>query len=260
VALVAVGVAVWLGAWQYDAWVQRRADEARDLTRGDPLPLTEVMGPDDRFPGTQVGRPVVLDGTWVPEGTVYVSGREGPQETEGSWVVTPLAIGDRPTGPAMLVVRGWVPATAVETVDGPGEAIPAPPTGRASLVGWLQPPEGSGAVDDDPTDEILPELRVADALQRVDQDLYGGYVVAVPPNRRGEWRTGPPVNDGTAGLVPASLDQLPEVGRFTAVRNLLYAVEWWVFGLFAAFIWWRWARDETDATPEPTAAGAATSA
>ena len=29
------------------------------------------------------------------------------------------------------------------------------------------------------------------------------------------------------------------------VRNLLYAVEWWVFGAFAAFIWWRWRRDAT---------------
>ncbi|MDP3890036.1 hypothetical protein, partial [Nocardioides sp.] len=43
---------------------------------------------------------------------------------------------------------------------------------------------------------------------------------------------------------PATLDQLPEVGRFTSVRNLLYGIEWWIFGLFAAFIWWRWVRDE----------------
>ena len=54
----------------------------------------------------------------------------------------------------------------------------------------------------------------------------------------------PRSNDGTEGLEPASLDQLPQAGRFTAVRNLLYAFEWWVFGLFAAFIWWRWVRDE----------------
>ena len=30
------------------------------------------------------------------------------------------------------------------------------------------------------------------------------------------------------------LDQLPDVGRFTALRNLLYAIEWWFFGAFAA--------------------------
>ena len=37
---------------------------------------------------------------------------------------------------------------------------------------------------------------------------------------------------------------MPEVGTFTALRNLLYAFEWWFFGAFAAFVWWRWVRDE----------------
>ena len=45
------------------------------------------------------------------------------------------------------------------------------------------------------------------------------------------------------GLEAADLESLPEVGRFTALRNLLYAAEWWFFGAFAAFIWWRWVRD-----------------
>ena len=36
--------------------------------------------------------------------------------------------------------------------------------------------------------------------------------------------------DGVVGLPAADLDQLPEAGRFTALRNLLYGVEWWVFG------------------------------
>jgi hypothetical protein len=25
---------------------------------------------------------------------------------------------------------------------------------------------------------------------------------------------------------------------------LLYALEWWVFGGFAVFLWWRWCSDE----------------
>jgi hypothetical protein len=92
---------------------------------------------------------------------------------------------------------------------------------------------------------VLPQVRVADALQRVDRDLYGGYGVVADDVTDGAWPSGDrAVNDGTEGLAPASLDQLPPAGRFTAVRNLLYAIEWWVFGLFAAFIWWRWVRDE----------------
>ena len=28
--------------------------------------------------------------------------------------------------------------------------------------------------------------------------------------------------------------------------NLAYALQWWVFGLFAAFMWWRMATDAVD--------------
>ena len=55
--------------------------------------LADVMGPDDPFPGDKVGQPVVLEGTWVPDGTVFVSGRER-DGADGYWAVTPLAIGD----------------------------------------------------------------------------------------------------------------------------------------------------------------------
>ncbi len=216
-ALFCVGVAVWLGAWQYDAWQERRAAEAADLTQLDSIPLAEAMGPDDPFPGDLIGQPVIADGTWVPEGTVFVSGREHEGRT-GYWVVTPLAI-SAPNDPALPVVRGWVSSP---------ESAPPPPIGRDELIGWLQPPEGSTAVDGDPDDDVLPQLRIADVIQRVDQDLYGAYAVLTRP---------------TDGLEPADLDQLPEVGRFTALRNLLYALEWWVFGGFAVFIWWRYLRD-----------------
>jgi cytochrome oxidase assembly protein ShyY1 len=233
VALAAVGTAAWLGSWQYDAWQQRRADEAVDLTQAEPEPaLSSVMGPDDPFPGDHVGRPVVLEGDWVPDGTVFVSGREQAGD-EGYWVVTPLEVG--PDSAALLVVRGWTSSV---------EEAAAAPSGRAEFVGWLQPTEGSGASDDDPGDDVLPQLRIADALQHVDQDLYGAYAVVADEVAPGDWPVGEQAtNDGTDGLAPASLDQLPEVGRFTAWRNLLYALEWWVFGAFAAFVWWRFVRD-----------------
>ena len=222
-ALVLAAVAGWLGVWQLDAWQTRRDAEARDLTALEPRALADVIGPDDPFPGAEVGRPVEVSGSWLPEGTVHVSGRV-QDGREGYWAVTPLAVGgaDRP---AILVVRGWSPTPDTE-----------PPTGTATVTGWLQPPEGSGAVDADPSDDVLPELRVADAIQRVDQDLYGAYVVLDPA------RTDRPV-----GLEPASLASLPDVGRFTALRNLLYALEWWFFGGFALFVWWRWDRDAREA-------------
>ena len=62
VALVLVGIAGALGLWQYDAWQAHRTAEARDLTDVAPVPLTDVMGSDDPFPGQDVGRPVELSG------------------------------------------------------------------------------------------------------------------------------------------------------------------------------------------------------
>ena len=222
-ALVCVAVAVGLGLWQYNAWQEHRAAEAVDLTQLDPVPLGDVMGPDDPFPGDKVGQPVEVTGTWLPESTVYVSGRE-VDGVEGFWVVTPLAVEDSADpaqkSPALPVVRGWS-----ETA----EDAPAPPAGTTSLVAWLQPTEGSGEVDTDPDDDVLPQLRTADLVQHVDQDLYGAYGVATEP---------------LDGLEAATLEQLPSPGRFTALRNLLYALEWWVFGAFAAFIWWRFVREE----------------
>ena len=253
-AAVAVAVAGVLGAWQLDAWQAQRAAEARDLTRLDPTPLSGVMGPDDVFPGDRVGQPVFLGGEWVPEGTVLVSGRE-QDGTDGFWVLTPVAV-TGPGDPALPVVRGW-------TAD-PAD-VPPPPEGYAELTAWLQPPEGAtGVADEDPSDDVLPQVRTADLLQHVDQDLYGAYAVVaasaddVAP---GAWPVGDrAVNDGTAGLAPATLEQLPPVGRFTALRNLLYALEWWVFGGFAAFLWWRYVQDaraagRQDPQPDPIASG-----
>ncbi len=215
-ALLCLAAAGALGVWQYDAWQQSRRAEAIDLTQRDPVPLAEVMGPDDAFPGDRVGQPVTISGTWLPEGTVLVEGRDH-DGADGYWVVTPLTTGGA-GDPAVPVVRGW---TASATP-------PAAPTGAGEVTGWLQPPEGTGASDTDPTDDVFPQLRVADLVQRVDVDLYGAYAVAT---------------EGLDGLTAADLEQLPEAGRFTAVRNLLYALEWWVFGGFAVFIWWRFVRD-----------------
>lgn len=214
--LVLTIAAVLLGTWQVQAWQERRSAEARDLTQVDPVPVVDVLGPDDPFPGDKVGQPVTLEGTWLSTGTVFVSGRER-DGVDGFWMVTPLALADA----AIPVVLGWV-------ADPDG--APAVPTGEAALSGWLQPPDSGGARDEDVSDDVVPQLRTADLVQLVDQDLYGAYAVA---------------RDGFAGLPAADLAQLPEVGRFTALRNLLYGIEWWVFGGFAVFVWWRWVRDET---------------
>lgn len=220
-ALVLVALAGRLGLWQYDAWQAHRVNEARDLTELAPVPLDDVMGNDDPFPAPDVGRPVDVSGDWL-DGGFWVADRAFDGR-DGFWAVNPLQVGDE----AILVVRGWAPEpdAGLLAVDG-----------SADLTGWLQPPDGSLAVDDDPTDDVFPEIRVADAVQRVDVDLYSAFVVDQEPGR---------------GLEVAELASLPDPGTFTGVRNLLYAFEWWIFGAFAAFIWWRWRRDATTAEEIP---------
>ena len=214
-ALVLVGIAGRLGIWQYDAWQAHRDAEARDLSGVAPVPLGDLMGSDDPFPAPDLGRPVEVSGTWL-DGGFWVADREHDGRA-GYWAVSPLQTGDA----AVLVVRGW----AAEPDAGLLAA-----SGEADVTGWLQAPEGSLVTDDDPTDDVFPEIRVADAVQRVDVDLYSAYLVSQEP---------------ADGLRAAELASLPNPSRFTGVRNLLYAFEWWVFGAFAGFIWWRWRRDAT---------------
>lgn len=222
VALVLVGIAAMLGYWQWDAWQERRSAQARDLTELTPQPLTDVMGSDDPFPGNDIGRPVEVEGTWL-DGGFWVSDRE-LDGADGFWAVNPLQVDDA----AVLVVRGWAPEPTDDLLDASGSGV---------VTGWLQPPEGGLVTDDDATDDVFPEIRVADAAQRVEVDLYSAYVVADPTRTE-------------TALAPAELASLPSPGRFTAVRNLLYAFEWWIFGGFAAFIWWRW-RQDAHASPTP---------
>lgn len=239
-ALVATTAAVWLGLWQYDAWQTRRDAQVQDIANAEPKPLSEVMSADDPYPGDAISQPVQFEGTWVDGETFLVSGREQDGK-RGYWVVTPVAVStsaaDAAGGPALLVVRGWTLS--------PREAAPVP-TGPVAVTGWLQPPEGSGNQDPDPGDDVLPELRIADAIQRVDQDLYGAYAIAEEVSTSSTTGDGGSTtgDDATAGLVPVTPDSLPKPSTFTALRNLLYALEWWVFGGFAVFIWWRWCRDE----------------
>ena len=229
-AVAATTAAILLGVWQFQAWQTTRIDQAASLADAAPRPLEQVFSADAPFPGDSVGRPVDFSGRWLPAATMYVADRtlEG---RSGFWAVTPVEVcddaDDAPSdcagAAAMLVVRGWVAQVG---------AAPPAPGGTVDVTGWLQPGEGSGVRDDNPADDVIPELRIADALQQVDQDLYGGYVIAEQPQE-----------NGLAAVTPASL---PEPDTFTALRNLLYAVEWWVFGAFAVFLWTRWCRDEAD--------------
>jgi surfeit locus 1 family protein len=248
-AIAATVVAVFLGLWQYDAWQIHREDRSASLVNAAPKPLASVMSSDAPFPGEDVGRPITLTGQWLPDATVYVADRF-LESRRGVWAVTPVAVCPQERdatacakAPAMLVVRGWAPAA---------KDVPAPPTGAVEVTGWLQPGEGAGLADPDPGDDVIPEMRIADAIQHLDQDLYGAYVVArevSTSSTTGEAGSTTGEAGSTtreAGLEPVTPESLPKAPASTGLRNLLYAIEWWVFGGFAVFLWWRFCRDELE--------------
>jgi surfeit locus 1 family protein len=216
-AVAAVAGAFLLGQWQYGVWHDHRHAKVDALANAAPRALTDVMGPDDPFPGDSVGRPVTFQGSWLPDDTVYVKGKVAHGRT-GYWVVTPVEVGNS----AMLVVRGWAAASDAPAVSG-----------DVAVTGWLQPGEQPDENASDSTNErgdVLSSLQIADVLDRMDGDLYSGFVIARSPLQ--------------PQLVPVTPDQLPKPDAFTSIRNLLYGIEWWVFGAFALFLWWRWCADE----------------
>ena len=213
--LAAVVTCVLLGRWQLDVWHDHRNDDASSVTHEDPVPLDEVLGPDAAFPSSGVGRPVTVAGRWDPEHTAYVADRERDGRT-GVWVVTPVLTS---SGSGIPVVRGWAPNA--------GAAGPSP-RGRVELRGLLQPSEDTGAPDSNTHDDVIPEMSITDLLPRAPYDLYGGYVIA----------------EHSTGLAPVSPGHLPGADATSGLRNLLYAFQWWVFGAFAVFMWWRWVQEE----------------
>jgi len=207
--------------WQYAAWQADRAAASRSLVDAVPVGLGEVIGPDDQFPGAESGQPVVVSGEWLPQSAILVSGRINQAATSGKlgyWVVTPLAVGG-PDGAAFPVVIGWS-----ATRD-----LPDLPSGAAELTAWLQAPEAVIEADPDPADNMVSSLRIADLVQRLDRDAYGGFGIATEP---------------LAGLAAVEVSKSSGADWSTGARNLFYAVEWWFFGGFAVFAWSRYLRDE----------------
>jgi surfeit locus 1 family protein len=57
------------------------------------------------------------------------------------------------------------------------------------------------------------------------------------------------------GLAAAQPLDLPGADASTALRNLLYALQWWVFAAFVVFMWWRWLVEDVLTEPGPPGPG-----
>ncbi|PJJ57620.1 cytochrome oxidase assembly protein ShyY1 [Mumia flava] len=224
--VVAVVFCLFMGLWQMGVYDTRREHERADQQAVPEVALTEVLGPDDAFTATANHRPVELTGTYAPAGDqVWVSGRD-QDGTDGYWLVAPVLVDGVEAGaagrpPALLVVRGW----SAEAGD-----VPEPAAGQVTISAVLQAGDarGSGL---DPDSRVIDGVRIPALVNDLPYDLYGGYGIVTDQT--------PPESADLAPVAPPD----PEVSWSAGLRNLAYAIQWWIFGAFAVFMWWRMCTD-----------------
>jgi len=228
VLVVVVVACVQLGLWQlHIAQDKGLADALRKAHEARPALLDTVIRPHQAFPNPQSGRAVTAVGEYAASDQFLV----GPRRLEGRtgfWVVVPLVVEE--TGARVAVVRGFAtdatrpvePPGGTVSVDGslaPGESPAAAPTG---LPAW--PQEARGSVD------------LAALVNEWPDELYNAFVFAQSEKS----------STGAGIAVPTGLERVPppEVTGGLKWRNAAYAVQWWVFAAFAAFMWVRMVRED----------------
>lgn len=251
-ALLLVGavVCVRLGAWQIDRAVgaaeRQAAIEQAAREQAPPVPMADVVAPQTSFTQAMVGTRVEVVGHWEPELAFWVRDRDLAGET-GYVLLT--AFREEATGALLPVVRGWVPERS--------EAYLELPSGTVTVLGFV---DGSEATESGSPDGDEIEAVSSGALVNLwGGPIYAGNIILVSADPAlGAPGTAP---DGVAPIEALPPPELPTGGL--NLRNLLYAVEWFVFGGFALFLWWRMVRDEvvvqraerapTPAAPTPAA-------
>ncbi|MBG0828177.1 SURF1 family protein [Planomonospora sp. ID67723] len=228
--LLAVGALVvcgLLGRWQLGVF----EDSGRPQAAVDPAPVAvgTLSGAGRHLTGEAIRRQVTAEGTFDADRQLLVTGRD-----DGLWILTALDLGD---GTSIPVVRGWV-----ASAEDPATAVPE---GRVTVTGRLQASE--------PTDSVRRVRQVPQGqVQTVSSaelinlwrgvKLRDGFVIATA-------QTPPPaVAARPVPVVP------PTTEGVLTWRNLAYAAQWWIFGLFAVFMWWHFIRDAVrkgTAGPEP---------
>jgi cytochrome oxidase assembly protein ShyY1 len=226
VAIVLVAVFVGLGWWQLDAY--RTSEDRHDARESDPIPVTELIDPAATVE-QPVDRPVTADGS-------YLDGLIVPARIDDG-VLGAFAVGMLDTRDGVLIVlRGWVPTA---------DDVPAAPSGRLTVTGYVMPAETSAQATGRPTGEHEIGYLAPDAVTAAtgQDDLYDGFLIVADEQP-----------------APAAAPERIDIDEYAPVRNvgpwqnLSYWAQWWVFAA-AVIIFWisfirtgirRWRR-----TPEP---------
>lgn len=227
VVVIAVDVAfVILGLWQLSvAKDEGRKEMLANAHNLAPVPLDEVVGPHQPFAPEFSNRPVIVEGSYLPEQQVVIEDRL-LDDRNGVWIVTPLRTAR--TGALVPVLRGFVPA------DSPAAAgrgtPPTPNAGPVRIVGTLGPTESRDTLTTALPDGRYRRLDLSRLVNIWPGELYNVVVLAADEQ--------PDLSPGVNRVPP------PELPSGMTGRNLAYALQWWIFALFASFMWWRMVRED----------------
>lgn len=233
---VAVAVMVLAGLWQLGIYGDTHRDVSAAKSSAPAAPLGQLLGPDDALTPDAAFTRVAVQGTYADAAEQFLVRDREHAGQQGYWVVTPLLVADPSSAAAvpsaLLVVRGWQASAA----------LPPVPAGEVRVTGVLAPGEQQTTTVG--PDRVVDSVRVPALVNALPFDLYSGYLVRSAED--------PPPDDGLAAVAPPP----PDVSWATGLRNLAYALQWWVFAGFAVFMWWRICRDEVArhrVTPRPRA-------
>lgn len=207
-ALVAV-VMVVLGLWQMQVFLDQGVDTARERAESEPVPLDTVVA-DSANVAEGYGRPVTAQGRFLPEQQVIARDSDGTGR-----VVAALLLDE---GSVVPVVLGQLNAQDSFTT----------PTGTASVTGVF--------LASDKTPDPLPQLaadeiagvRLPVIAQQWHQPLVPGYITLSGDD------------SSKFGLQEAPLLLPSQTG---SGRNEGYALQWWVFAIFAVAVSIKISRD-----------------
>lgn len=222
-ALLGVALTLSLGRWQLSRAAQKEALQAAIEAQKSKPALDGAGLAQAPLPASLVHRPVVLQGHWLPEHTVFLDNRQMGGKP-GFFVLTPLRLGgsDR----VVVVQRGWVPRNFVDRAD-----LPRIDTakGEVRVEGRIAPPPSKlYAFDAVEAGPIRQNLDLAGFAAERRLSLFGVSVLQTGSSGDGLQRDWPEANLGVA-------------------KHYGYAFQWFgLSGLIAVlYVWFQIVRPST---------------
>jgi len=206
-AFVAImsGIFVRLGLWQWHRLEQRRATNAQIIAnRAQPVKdFTQVFG--KQITDLDQWQRVHARGEFDAEHQFQVRYRSNAGET-GWEAVTPLVTED---GTTVLINRGFVARPKGQPFP---EAVPAPPSGTVSVVGYVRRSERGKDTATVPHEGKVRLINAPAISASLGRPVLDGYIMAVTiePEQEGEFKA-------------IALPELSDGPHFW------YALQWWSF-------------------------------